>query len=454
MKLKLLLLKIDRSIGDTIRLIEGILDYTADCDIPGILLTIDFEKAFDKLEWSFLFKALDSFNFGPNFVQWVKTLYSNISSCVMNNGSSTGYFSLFRGVRQGDPISPLLFILALEIFLTSVRSNKDIKGITFEETELKNASYADDLTCFLKDVTSANHLFILLKNFQLISGLTVNNSKCEAMWLGKWRNDTEKPLGVKWPDGVIKICGIYISYNKSKTCQLNFAKPIERLKMCLNFWKMRDLTLLGKVQIIKALGISRFLYVLNLTEPQSDYFKQINKLLFSFLWNGPDKVSRSTVIGSIKEGGLGMPDVYAIYKAQRINWLRRFSDDDVTHPWKLFLNRKLKLVGGIKILLKCNFDVKYLPLALSDFERNMLKTWNELTCDFHSNSFLNQCIWNNRHIIISGKSVFYKDLYNAVFFYVGDLFDRGGKPLEWSIVEEKVMHCNVMKWYSIIYSLP
>ena len=157
----------NRYIGDVIRLIEEIMDYTKELNIPGILITVDIQKAFDCLEWSYLVKALKAFNFGPFFIQWVESLYKNTQSCVMNKGRSAGYFDLCRGVRQGDCLSPLLFVLALEIFLITLRSDQNIKGIKINETEIKNSSFADDLTCFLADVCSAKNLFKLLDNLEL-----------------------------------------------------------------------------------------------------------------------------------------------------------------------------------------------------------------------------------------------------------------------------------------------
>ena len=106
-----------RFIGENIRLISDILNFTADQDIEGIALFIDFEKAFDSLEWEYLFKALDTFQFGSDFKTWVKTLYTNISSCIINNGFASEPFTLKRGVRQGCPLSGLLFILATELVL-------------------------------------------------------------------------------------------------------------------------------------------------------------------------------------------------------------------------------------------------------------------------------------------------------------------------------------------------
>ena len=209
------------------------MDYTKELNIPGILITVDIQKAFDCLEWSYLVKALKAFNFGPFFIQWVESLYKNTQSCVMNKGRSAGYFDLCRGVRQGDCLSPLLFVLALEIFLITLRSDQNIKGIKINETEIKNSSFADDLTCFLADVCSAKNLFKLLDNFKIISGLSVNPGKCEAIWLGKSRNSKETPLPVKWPKGPIKVVGIFISYDQKTALDLNIAEPIEKLRESL-----------------------------------------------------------------------------------------------------------------------------------------------------------------------------------------------------------------------------
>ena len=270
----------NRYIGDVIRLIEEVMNYTEHMNLPGILITVDLEKAFDSLEWSYLFKVLKTFDFGQSFINWIKTCYKNSESCVMNKGTSTGYFKLFRGVRQGDCISPMLFVLALEIFLISLRSEKNIKGIDVHGEEIKNSSFADDLTCFIQDEQSASNLFKLLDRFTSVSGLKVNVNKNEAMWLGKQKHCKDKPLGVKWPDDPIKIVGIYISYDRERALQMNLAEPLEKLRCSLNFWKSRDLTILGKIQIIKTMGISRVQYVMNMIEILCSELKKVNSLIY------------------------------------------------------------------------------------------------------------------------------------------------------------------------------
>ena len=86
-----------RKIFDAVRTIDDIMEYTKIKHIPGLMVAFDFEKAFDSLSWTFLFKALNSFNFGESFISWVSALYSNISSCILNNGFSTQMFDYVGG---------------------------------------------------------------------------------------------------------------------------------------------------------------------------------------------------------------------------------------------------------------------------------------------------------------------------------------------------------------------
>jgi len=120
----------DRYIGETVRSIFDLMDFTLKENIPGLMIFIDFHKAFDSIEWNYLVNCLEAFRFGPDFIRWVKTLYKNIQSCVVNNGLTTGYFALERGVRQGDPLSPYLFVVVVETLALAIRQNKAIKGIS------------------------------------------------------------------------------------------------------------------------------------------------------------------------------------------------------------------------------------------------------------------------------------------------------------------------------------
>ena len=170
-----------RTIFDAVRTIDDIMEYTKIKQIPGLMVAFDFEKAFDSLSWTFLFKPLNSFNFGKSFISWVSAPYSNISSCILNNGFSTQMFDVCRGVRQGDPLSAYLFIIALELLLINIRNDKNVKGIMVENREIKLTAFADDLTTFLQGIQSYKHLSITLDRFGICSGLKLNTEKTEAL---------------------------------------------------------------------------------------------------------------------------------------------------------------------------------------------------------------------------------------------------------------------------------
>ena len=164
----------DRYIGETVRSIFDLMDFTLKEKIPGLMIFIDFHKAFDSIEWNYLVSCLKAFQFGPDFIRWVKTLYKNVQSCVINNGLTTDYFALERGVRQGDPLSPYLFVVVVETLAMAIRQNTAIKGITIGKEETKLLQYADDTTAVLSDMDSARALFTLLDVFKELSGLRIN----------------------------------------------------------------------------------------------------------------------------------------------------------------------------------------------------------------------------------------------------------------------------------------
>ena len=209
-----------RFIGENFRLIDSIINYTDTEDIPGLLIFVDFEKAFDTLEWSFITKTLKHHNFGPSFIEWITTFYSDISSTVLNNGWSAEFFHLSRGVRQGCPLSPYLFILCAEVLSSAIRKEKSIKGIQALDTECKISQYADDITLLLDgSELSLQKAFELLGKFGFISGLKVNCEKTEALWIGKLRhrnNAVLTDIKIKWAKRKVKALRVWFSTLKGE----------------------------------------------------------------------------------------------------------------------------------------------------------------------------------------------------------------------------------------------
>ena len=163
------------------------------------MLLIDFEKAFDSVEWNFLDGVLKFFNFGESMRRWVKTFYKNINSSVLDNGHCSDSFSASRGVRPGDPLSPYLFIICAELRADAIKQNGQINGITVNNEEFLLGQYADD-TFFLLDgtQTSLSQCLHTLELFGECSGLKVNVEKTKAVWLGGKRFSKDITSGKKF----------------------------------------------------------------------------------------------------------------------------------------------------------------------------------------------------------------------------------------------------------------
>ena len=211
-------------IEQAINIIQDIMNYTEHKKMSGFFLVIDFEKAFDSIEWDFMIKCLKKFNFGKDILTWVKSLYNDVSSCVINNGTTCPYFKVGRGARQSDPLSPYLFIICVGMLPIAIRNNKIIKGI-HKGKEFKLTQFADDLTYSLSDIQSGKQLF----KFEICLGLKLNISKTEALWIGKDKNKTEKPSKIKWSTKPIKIVDIQKGHNKEEVYRANFEPLIQLL---------------------------------------------------------------------------------------------------------------------------------------------------------------------------------------------------------------------------------
>jgi hypothetical protein len=123
-----------RCIGECTRLLYDLIDKLEEGDIPGLLLLIDFEKAFDTVEWSFIEQTLQSYGFGPSLQQWIKVFYCDIRSAVTNNGHVSELFSLGRGFRQRVPLSPYLFTLVLELLSAAIKNDPEITGVRINDS--------------------------------------------------------------------------------------------------------------------------------------------------------------------------------------------------------------------------------------------------------------------------------------------------------------------------------
>lgn len=176
---------------------------------------------------------------------------------------------LRRGVRQGCPLSPLLYVLVSEVLSTQIRNCKDIEGFLLPGAgglQYKISQYADDATCILKSERSLSSLLRVVSKFEQGSGAKLNTSKSEAMWLGKWRTRIESPYDLRWVTKM-RVLGVYFSNGLVNVDDDNWRAKLDKLNSILNLWKQRDLSFIGRTLIVNTLGASRLWHVAKVIPP-------------------------------------------------------------------------------------------------------------------------------------------------------------------------------------------
>jgi len=443
-----------RYIGTNIRRMWDIIQETERTQTPGIALFVDFRKAFDTLEWNYLEKALMTFEFGPIFRRWVSVLYKNSCSCVINNGFTSDWFTLKRGVRQGDPLSGLLFILGLELLACKLRSDTSIVGITINNQITNNLMYADDTTIFANSVTSARRALATIETFGQFSGLQASKKKTEAMWIGGYKERKDKPLDVHWPDKPIKCLGVHFSYDKAKCEELDFNEKLTKMDNILKVWSGRNLTLIGRILIYKCLAVSKLIYNCSVLTTPPNFERKVNAIGLNFVWNHkPHKVKFSTLIAEKDKGGLKMMDFASMVKALRASWVGRICTTQA-------LESHFLQYGGA-FLFKCNFSIKTLKLGnMPTFYIKILEAWEELNSHRPQTSMeiKQEFLWNNQYILQERKSVFWKEMYICGIRTIQNIIDDGGNILTpKAITREFGFEFNasdILRYYGLCSSIP
>ena len=444
-----------RYIGDSIRLIQDVMEYSKLQKLSGMLLFIDFQKAFDSVEFDFIAKTLSRFNFGKNLIKWLKVLYKNATSCIINNGITSPYFKISRGVRQGDPLSPYIFILVIEVLANYIRNDKQINGIKIKQKELKISLYADDITIFASDKPSAKRVFKVLSDFSECSGLRVNKDKTEGMWIGQNIGSQETPFNIAWPKAPIKVLGIYLSYDVKASIQANFDDKIARLVRQLHWWKSRNLSLTGRVLIVKTLGLPRFTLLASLIHIPINIVNQINSIIYEFIWKGKtDKVNRKIFAQDYKLGGHKMIDFGIFVKSAKCKWIQRYLDNELK-DWKstfeLFCKKK-----NLQLFLQSNFSRDEIPTLIPNYYKDILNSWFEIIAinNDYQDKQGNQLIWYNKLCMVGNKTSYNERLFQAGIWTAQDLFENGKVIPFDKWLNRGVLKKDYLPWRNIIASIP
>ncbi len=260
---------------------------------------------------------MEAFNVGSVFKGCVKTLYKNISSVIINNGDTSDWFNPMRGVRQGCPISPYLFIMAVELLAIGIRETPKMKGIKINDSILKITQLPDDTTCFVPDILCAGLLCA-----ELCAGLKINTDKTKANYIGSLKGRVEDPLGLEWTEENIHCLYIVLSGNEDDHYELNYKKNIE-LKNILNSWKGRKLSLKGKITIINNLALPPLLYVASVIHTTDIVFKEVKAIIHDFECDGkPSRIAYEVLIQSVGNGGLKLMDIETKVNSLKAVWVK------------------------------------------------------------------------------------------------------------------------------------
>ncbi len=257
---------------------------------PEVVISLDAEKAFDRIEWNYLFAVLDKFGFGSKFISWIHLLYHQPKAAVVTNKMVSQYFSLSRGTRQGCPLSPLLFILAIEPLSSVLRSSQSISGIKRRGVEYKVSLYADDLLLYITDPLSCiSEVVKILKEYGYFSGYKLNFSKSICFPINHMADqitDTDLPFCTS--KSGFKYLGINITRSYTDLFKANYNPILKKLESDFQRWSVIYLSLAGKINCVKMNVIPRLLYLfqsLPIFLPKS-FFQSTNRLLSSFIWGG------------------------------------------------------------------------------------------------------------------------------------------------------------------------
>jgi hypothetical protein len=228
----------ENNIGSVIINIINLMSSTISKKEAGLILLIDFKKAFDSLSHSFIFNTLNTLGFKSDIITWIKCFLKNRSAQILLGGHLTEHIPLEQGVPQGDIISPYLFIIMVKILLIKITKSKNISGIVYALSEAKAEAFADDTTLFMKRTPeNLRAATKYIKEFHTISGLECNLEKTHVIPVGA----LDDPKDIICPDlgmpcaSSFTILGFDID-NRLQLLNNNFTKIHDKIKGIVRSW--------------------------------------------------------------------------------------------------------------------------------------------------------------------------------------------------------------------------
>ena len=325
--------------------------------------------------------TFSAMGFGPSFISWVDLFYFHVQSAVNVNGYLSPFFSLSRGVRQGCPLSPLLYVLLSEVLAANIRCNPRISGLCLPGSSPLSpiSQYADDTSLILLTDDSINASFEVYSLFEKASGSKLNQSKSKGLWLGGWSGRTDPPVALDWSSEKIKVLGVFVGVGNLE--EDNWRPRITAVDNVLKSWRARSLSFRGKSLVINALALSRIWYVASLIHMPPWVLKELSTLVFSFFWSGKgDLVSRSVVIQPSLLGGFSVVDVKFKVWSLLSQWVKRFASSP--SGWVDFMSFWFKSCFDSSPFEVFSDPFSFSPSCLPPFYKSLLIAWRGLDGSF------------------------------------------------------------------------
>ena len=424
-----------RNIANMLREIDDIIELGKAENSKSFILSIDYAKAFDSISIDAILRALKYYDLGNELIKWISIILNKRVSCIRNAGYLSYFFNMDRGVRQGCPLSPLLFILTAELFARSIRFDPNIAGINFEYPRpVKIRQFADDTTLFLRDMIDYREVLVKIKAFAIFTGLHMNKNKSFAMYISDPSHDNTIKFGIRFVNK-IKILGVSFSnIEKVHGIMDNFDTKIEQLKRLCYLWSKRNLSIIGKITILKTFGLSLFTYIMQSIGIPVIKLNEVNKICFRFIWNKHysdkrafEKVKRKTLCSPKENGGVNMFNIVDIQDSYYFQWANKLWDNSEEH-WKVIPKFLFHKLGGIYAFAS-NVqprDFKGLNLLRNVFWEKVLWVWLDHKSKFHDtqNLTLGSPLFNNSLIRFKNQTIFIPHCCQQSIIKVGDVLEN------------------------------
>ena len=367
-----------RSMVDNVHLIRDVLDVSSSLGVDAGLISLDQEKAFDRVEHGFLWKVMESFGFSAGFIAKIKVLYRDVESVLKINGSLSAPFRVCRGVRQGCALSGMLYALSLEPLLHRVRAST--QGLFYPgfNRRLILSAYADDIIFFIKSQNEVDILANIVEDFSSASAARVNWGKSEALAVGEWRGGLPVlPRNLEWKRGGLKYLGVFLGADH--IVKKNWETVIENVEGKLKKWKwlLPQMSLRGRVLVLNNLVASQLWHRLTCVDPPSGLLAEIQRRMVDFLWGGLHWVPQGVMFLAREEGGQGLVHLASRTATFRLQFVQRYLTGPADLVWRDVASSILRRANnlGLDDALFLT-DPKFLKLTmLPPFYQGVFRSW-------------------------------------------------------------------------------